>query len=94
MEKQSDVTWKDVATVMSNVYCTHFPPSTIHTSFDRVVKGANRHRDLHNRNHYGQQIFTRPKVAGKRKMFSMTDLADADPEPKHPRITPFQQVSS
>ena len=91
--KKATVRWKDVATVMSQVYGTHFPSSTITSNFKKVVATAKRKRDEVELQEYLQEVYTTPTVLGKRKMFAMSDVVEEEPEPKHCRTEPFEQVS-
>ena len=91
--KKATIRWKDVATVMSQVYGTHFPPSTITSNFKGVVAAAKRKRDEVEKEQYLQEIYTTPNVVGKRKMFTMSDAVE-EPLPKHRRTEPFEQVSN
>ena len=91
--KKSKVTWKTAATAMSKICNTTYPTSTIHTNFGNVEKEYKKRCGEDNRKKYLQEIYTIPKVAGKRKLFPVrTDVADEDGEPKRPRNDPFEQV--
>ena len=97
--KNSDVTWNQVATLMSRIYNTSVPVSSVRSNFKKLQEKERKLkkslRDKNNLSSLYEEMYKVPTPTGKRKMFAPTDVVEeqAKPEPKHPRSDPFEKVA-